>query len=94
MDYINQYKLVCKCFTCNKIGHLTKNCELKSKHCPTICGGAYSVAYKGCPSYKSAMIKSIYIQQSISYAQAVGSRAAKKTLRHLKQTSSLTSNNL
>ena len=63
MDYINQYKLVCKCFTCNKIGHLTKNCELKSKHCPTICGGAYSVAYKGCPSYKSAMIKSIYIQQ-------------------------------
>ena len=30
-DYINQYKLVYKCFTCNKIGHLTRNCKLKSK---------------------------------------------------------------
>ena len=30
-DYINQEKLIYKCFTCNKIGHLTKNCKLKDK---------------------------------------------------------------
>ena len=30
-DYINREKLIYKCFTCNKIGHLTKNCKLKDK---------------------------------------------------------------
>ena len=32
-DYINQDKLVYKCFTCYKIGHRTKNCNLKTKLC-------------------------------------------------------------
>ena len=32
-DYINREKLIYKCFTCNKIGHLTKNCKLKDKLC-------------------------------------------------------------
>ena len=27
-DCINREKLIYKCFTCNKIGHLTKNCKL------------------------------------------------------------------
>ena len=33
-DYINREKLIYKCFTCNKIGHLTKNCKLKDKLFP------------------------------------------------------------
>ena len=33
-DYKNREKLIYKCFTCNKIGHLTKNCKLKDKLCP------------------------------------------------------------
>ena len=33
-DYINREKLIYKCFTCNKIGYLTKNCKLKDKLCP------------------------------------------------------------
>ena len=33
-DYINREKLIYKCYTCNKIGHLTKNCKLKDKLCP------------------------------------------------------------
>ena len=33
-DYINWDKLIYKCFTCNKMGHLTKNCKLKDKLCP------------------------------------------------------------
>ena len=33
-DYINREKLIYKCFTYNKIGYLTKNCELKDKLCP------------------------------------------------------------
>ena len=32
--YINRDKLLYKCYTCNKIGHLTKNCKLKDKLCP------------------------------------------------------------
>ena len=31
-DYITQDKL--KCYTCHKIGHLIKNCNLKDKLCP------------------------------------------------------------
>ena len=33
-DYINRDKLIYKCYTCNKIGHLTKNYKLKVKLCP------------------------------------------------------------
>ena len=33
-DHINRKKLIYKCFTCNKIGHLTKNCKLKDKLFP------------------------------------------------------------
>ena len=33
-DYINREKLIYKCYTCNKIGHLSKNCKLKDKICP------------------------------------------------------------
>ena len=32
-NYINQDKPIYKCYTCNKIGHLTKNCKLKYKIC-------------------------------------------------------------
>ena len=32
-DYINRDKLLYKCYTCNKIGHLTKNYKLKDKLC-------------------------------------------------------------
>ena len=33
-DYINRHKLTYKCYTSNKIGHLTKICKLKDKLCP------------------------------------------------------------
>ena len=33
-DYTNREKLIYKCYTCNKVGHLTKNCKLKDKLCP------------------------------------------------------------
>ena len=33
-DYINRERLIYKSYTCNKIGHLTKNCKLKDKLCP------------------------------------------------------------
>ena len=33
-DYINREKLIYKCFTCSKTGHLTKNCKSKAKLCP------------------------------------------------------------
>ena len=33
-DYINREKLIYKCYTCNKIGHLTEDCKLKEKLCP------------------------------------------------------------
>ena len=43
-DYINREKLIYKCYTCNKIGYLTKNCKLKDKLCPkcntTNCSGS------------------------------------------------------
>ena len=32
-DNLNRYRLVYKCLSCNKIGHLTKNCNLKAKPC-------------------------------------------------------------
>ena len=28
-DYINREKLIYKCYTCNKIGHLTKKLQIK-----------------------------------------------------------------
>ena len=33
-DYTNRDRLIYKCHTCNKIGHLTKRCKLKTKSCP------------------------------------------------------------
>ena len=35
-DYINREKLIYKCYTCNKIGYLTKNCKLKDKIVPSV----------------------------------------------------------
>ena len=33
-DYINRRRLIYRCYTCKKLGHLTKNCKLKAKICP------------------------------------------------------------
>ena len=33
-DYINRERLIYKCYTCNKIGHLTKNCKQNARMCP------------------------------------------------------------
>ena len=49
---INRDKLLYKCYTCNKIGHLTKNCKLKEKLCPksnnTNCSGTCPKALWKC----------------------------------------------
>ena len=84
-DYINRDRLIHKCFTCRKIGHLTKNCKVKVKLCPkyktpncagncpksswkcTNCGGNHSAAYKGCPSFKTALTESLGKHQNLSY---------------------------
>ena len=101
-DYINHDKLLYKCYTCNKIGHLTKNCKLKDKLCPkcnntncsgtcpktlwecTNCNGNHSAAYKGCPSIKAAISKSMDRRQNLSYAQAVCRRTAKEEIEAFK----------
>ena len=42
-DYMNRDKFIYKRYTCNKIGHLIKNCKLKDELCPkcnsTNCSG-------------------------------------------------------
>ena len=43
-------------------------------------GGNHSAAYKGCPSYKKEISKSLNRIQNISYAQAVCRRAAKEEI--------------
>ena len=101
-DYINRDGLTHKCFNCNKIGHLTKNCKANVKlfpkcntpngggNCPTPswkytnCEGNHSAAYKGCPSFKTALAKSLDRQQNLSYAQAVCRRTAKEEIEAFK----------
>ena len=96
-DYINRDKLICKCFTCNKIGRPTKSYKLKDKLCPkrkstncsrtypkaiwkcTNCSGNHSAAYRGCPSLKSAISKSIEdLRVSPMHRQCVGEQPRKK----------------
>ena len=52
-DYINREKLTYKCYTCNKIGHFTKNCKLKDKLCPKCnnanCSGTCQKQYGNVP---------------------------------------------
>ena len=97
-DYINRERLIYKCYTCNKIGHLTKNCKQKARMCPKCnntncpgtcpksiwkcinCGGNHSAAYRGCPSIKAAIAKSMDRQQNLSYAQAVCRRTAQEEI--------------
>ena len=97
-DYINRERLIYKCYTCNKISHLTKNCKQKAKLCPKCnntncpgtcsksiwkcinCGGNHSAAYRGFPSMKAAISKSMDRQQNLSYAQAVCRRTAKEEI--------------
>ena len=101
-DYINRDKIKYKCYTCNKIGHLTKNCILKDKLCPkcnstncsgtcpkpiwkcTNCNGNHSAAYRGCPSLKSTISKSMVRHQNVFYAQAVCRRIAKEEIEAFK----------
>ena len=101
-DYINRDRLIHKCFTCNKIGHLTKNCKTKVIICPkfntrnfadscpksswkcTNCGENYSAAYKRCPSFKTALAKSLNKHQNLSYAKAVCRRTAKVEIKAFK----------
>ena len=101
-NYINPNKLIYKCYTCNKIGHLTKNCKLKDELCPkcnntncsatcpqaiwkcTNCNCNHSAAYRGCPSLKSAISKSIGRRQNISYVQAVCRGSAKEEIEAFK----------
>ena len=101
-DYINRDKLIYKCYTCNKIGHLTKNYKLKDKFCPkwnntncpgtcpkaiwkcTNCNGNHSAAYRGCPSLKSAISKSMDRRQNLSHAQAVCRRTAREEIKAFK----------
>ena len=103
-DYINQERLIYKCYTYNKIDHLTKNCKQKARMCPKCnstncpgtcpksiwkcinCGGNHSAAYRGCPSIKAAISKSMDRQQDLSYAQAVCRRTAKRKLTLSKRT--------
>ena len=101
-DYINPDRLIHKCFICNKVGHLTKNCKAKVKFCPkcntpncvgncpksswkcTNCGGNHSAAYKECPSFKTALAKSLDKHQNLYYAQAVCRRTAKEEIEAFK----------
>ena len=44
------------------------------------CGGNHSAAYRGCPSLKSDISKSMGRQQNLSYAQTVCRRTAKEEI--------------
>ena len=95
-------RLIYKCYTCNKFGHLTKSYKLKVKLCPkcnntncsgtcpksiwkcTNCEGNHSTAHRGCPSIKSAIVKSMDRRQILSYAQAVCRRTAKEEIESFK----------
>ena len=101
-DCINRDRLIYKCCTYNKSGHLTNNCELKAKlppkcnstncsrTCPksiwkcTNCERNHSVAYRGCPSIKLAIAKSMDRKQNLSFAQPVCRRTAKEEIEAFK----------
>ena len=40
--------------------------------------------YKGCPSFKTALAKSLYKHQNLSFAQAMSSRTAKEEIEAFK----------
>ena len=72
-------KLFPKCNTPNGGG----NCPTPSwKY--TNCEGNHSAAYKGCPSFKTALAKSLDRQQNLSCAQAVCRRTAKEEIEAFK----------
>ena len=78
-NYKAKVKLCPKCNTPNCAG----NCPKSSWKC-TNCGRKHSTAYKGCPSFKTAQVKSLDKHQNLSYAQAVCRRTAKEEIEAFK----------
>ena len=72
-------KLRTKCDIANCPG----NCSKANWKCDN-CGGNHSAVYKESFSYKSAISKSLDIEQNISYAQTVCRRGAKKGIEVFK----------
>ena len=50
----------------------------------TNCNGNHSAAYRGCPSIKATISKSMDRRQNLSYAQAVCRRTAKEEIEAFK----------